>query len=153
LNIITLEVIAFFNGFLNLLNGNTLRAPPHHGWFDDFFFFPPQLMHCEPENLKKSRPKKPSWNQINQFHEIFFWPNSIFCNFKNGQKLIFEQGEKFKTAKNAISRKKIWFYKFFFCLDFFLNFVAHCGLCVENIIIPGISFFCVYCLVKQRIFF
>ena len=28
-----------------------------------------------------------------------------FCNFKNGQKSIFELGKKFKTAKNAISRK------------------------------------------------
>ena len=50
-----------------------------------------------PENLKKSRPKKNSSNQINQFHEKFFWPNSIFfCNFKNGQKSIFEQGKSLK---------------------------------------------------------
>ena len=52
---------------------------------------------------KKSRPKKlvKSNRYVNQFHD-FFLPNSIFCNFKNGQKSIFELGEKFKTAKNAI---------------------------------------------------
>ena len=40
--------------------------------------------HSGPDNLKKSS-KKNSSNQINQFHETFFWPNFIFCNFKNGQ--------------------------------------------------------------------
>ena len=45
------------------------------------------------------------WKKIN-FTNYFFWPNSSFCNFKNGQKSIFELGKKFKTAKNAISRKK-----------------------------------------------
>ena len=45
------------------------------------------------ENLKKSRPKKNSWNQINQFHKSFF-----------GQ-INFWTGKKFKPAKNEISRK------------------------------------------------
>ena len=41
--------------------------------------------------------------------------NYIFCNFKNGQKCTyFWSGKKFKTAKNAISRKKIFFYLFDF---------------------------------------
>ena len=31
--------------------------------------------------------------QINQFHEKIFWPNSIFCNFKNRQKSIYELGK------------------------------------------------------------
>ena len=44
------------------------------------------------ENLKKSRSKNLS-NQINQFHEILFWPNSIFCNSKTGLKSISEQGK------------------------------------------------------------
>ena len=56
------------------------------------------ILHSGPENLKKSRQKN-SWNQINQFHEIIFWPKSIFCNFKNGQKSIFELG---------VSQKKIF---------------------------------------------
>ena len=60
-------------------------------------------LHSGPENLKKSSPKN-SWNQINQFHENFFGPNSSFCNFKNGQKSIFELG---KADKNAISQKEI----------------------------------------------
>ena len=45
------------------------------------------------------------------------------CHFKNGQKSIFEIGEEFKTAKNAISRTN-----FFDLFDFtnFLNFLASC---------------------------
>ena len=53
----------------------------------------------------------------NFFDQIPFF--FFFCNFKNGQKSIFELG---KTATNAISRGKncwcIWFHEFF-CLDFF----------------------------------
>ena len=45
------------------------------------------------QKIKKSPGQKTSWNQIIQFHKIFFWPNSIFCNFKNGQKSIFELGK------------------------------------------------------------
>ena len=50
----------------------------------------------------------------------FFWANSVFCNFKNGQKSIFELGKKFKSARNVISPKNwfIWFHEFS-CLDFF----------------------------------
>ena len=55
-------------------------------------------VHSGTENLKKSRPKN-SWNQINQFHEEFFWPNSIFGDFKNGQKSIFELGKSLKLPK------------------------------------------------------
>ena len=54
------------------------------------------------QKIKKSSvQKKNSWNQINQFHEILFWPNSIFCNFKNCPKINFWAEDK--TAKNAIS--------------------------------------------------
>ena len=50
----------------------------------------------------------------------FFWSNDIFCNFKNGQKSIFELGKKFKSARNVISQKNwfIWFHEFT-CLVFF----------------------------------
>ena len=51
-----------------------------------------------------------------------FWPNSIFCNFKNGQKWAFELGKKFKTSKNAISRNyffDLFDFTSFFCLEFF----------------------------------
>ena len=58
----------------------------------------------------KSPGQKNSWNQINQFHGILFWPNSIFCNFQNGQKSIFQLGKRFKTTKYAISRKKFLIY-------------------------------------------
>ena len=50
------------------------------------------------QKIKKSPDQKNSWNQINQFQEKYFWPNSVFCNFKNGQKSIFELRKKFETA-------------------------------------------------------
>ena len=51
-----------------------------------------------------------------------------FCHFKNGQKSIFELGEKFKTAKNVISREKKDLFDFtsFFAPEFY-NFLAHCA--------------------------
>ena len=66
--------------------------------------------------------------KINQFHEILFWPNSIFLQFQKWPKIIFWTGKMFKTAKNAISWKK-----FFDLIDFtsffawtFLDFLARC---------------------------
>ena len=46
------------------------------------------LIQVKKENII-SRPKNSS-NQINQYHEIFFGQIPFFCNFKNGQKSIFE---------------------------------------------------------------
>ena len=69
-----------------------------------WFFFLHSKGSQYARRLKKVQTKKKSWNQ---FHEILFWPKSIFCNLKNGQKSFFFTGEKFKTAKNAISRKKM----------------------------------------------
>ena len=67
--------------------------------------------------MKKSRPKKvvksnksiSRKNILTKFH---------FLQFQKWPKIDFWTG---KTAKNAISRKKIWFIWFheFFCLDFF----------------------------------
>ena len=63
------------------------------------FSYTAQRTHIRPENLKSPGQKR-SWNQKNQFHEKkFFWPNSVFCNFKNGQKSIFELGKSLKLAK------------------------------------------------------
>ena len=56
--------------------------------------------------LKKSMPKKTLRKQINQFHEYLFWPNSIFCSFKNGQKSIFELGKSLKQPKMQFHEKK-----------------------------------------------
>ena len=48
--------------------------------------------------------------QFQKYKNLFFAISKIqkfiICYFKNGQKSIFELGEKFKNAKNAISRKK-----------------------------------------------
>ena len=78
-----------------------------------------------PENSKKSRQKN-SWNQINQFHDILF-AKFHFLQFQKWPKINFWTEKNFKTAKNAISRKKIsmyiWFHEFF-CLEF-LNFQQH----------------------------
>ena len=65
--------------------------------------------------------KTNSWNQINLFDEFFF-TKFYFLQFQKWPKINFWTGKKLKTAKNAISRKKIfwfiWFHEFY-CLDFF----------------------------------
>ena len=72
--------------------------------------------HSGPENLKKPGQKN-SWNQINQFHE-FFLTKFHFLQLQNWPNINYWPGKKFKTAKNAISRKTIfdfiWFHEFFF---------------------------------------
>lgn len=56
----------------------------------------------------------------------FSWPNSIYCNFKKGQKSISEVGKKFKAAKNAISQKKIDLFDFMRFFPGLFKFSAHC---------------------------
>ena len=65
---------------------------------------------------------------MNQFHGIYFGPNSIFCNFKNGQKSIFELGKSLKLPEMQFHEEKKWFVWFheFFCWTF-LNFLARCA--------------------------
>ena len=55
---------------------------------------------------------------------IFFLAKFHFLQFQNWQKINFCTGKKFKTTKNAISRKKNYLFDFtsFFGLDFFLIF-------------------------------
>ncbi len=55
----------------------------------------------------------------------YFLPNSIFCNFINGQKSIFEMGKKFKTGKNSISFDLFDFTSYFAWT--FLIFMASCA--------------------------
>ena len=55
--------------------------------------------HSGPENLKKSRPKKLVKSNKSISRKKIFWPNSNFCNFKNGQKSIFEEGKCLKLPK------------------------------------------------------
>ena len=52
---------------------------------------------------------------------IFFLAKFHFLQFQKWPKINFWTGKIFKTAKNAILRKKIWLVWFheFFCLDFF----------------------------------
>ena len=45
------------------------------------------------------------FNQLNQFHAIFFLTKIPFLQFQKWPKINFWTGKKFKTAKNAISRK------------------------------------------------
>ena len=73
-----------------------------------------------PEKLKKSRPKK-LMKSNKSISWIFFWPNSIFCDFKNGQKSIFELEKSLKLPNCIFQKKSLWFTWFhdFFCLDFF----------------------------------
>ena len=57
----------------------------------------------------------------------FSLTNINFLQFQKWPKINFWTGQKFKTAKNAISRKMFWLIWFheFFCMDF-LSFLAHC---------------------------
>ena len=65
--------------------------------------------------FKKVQAKKHSWNQINQFHEKIFLTKIHFLPFQKWPKINFWTGKKFKTVRNAISRKNcfIWFHEFF----------------------------------------
>ena len=54
-----------------------------------------ELHHSGPENLKKSRPKK-----------LVKSNKSIFCNFKNGPKSIFELGISLKLSEMQFHEKK-----------------------------------------------
>ena len=72
----------------------------------DFFKFSGPLCPGWMQKIEKSQLQKNSWNQIlNQFHEKIFWPKLIFCNFKNGQKSIFELG---KSLKLNIFHENFW---------------------------------------------
>ena len=84
-----------------------------------------------PENLKKSRPKK-LVKSNKSISRNFFWPNSIFCNFKNGQKSIFEVGKKFKIA-NFMTKKRIYLISQVFFAWTFLNFLAHTVHLIPNL--------------------
>ena len=63
------------------------------------------MCHNGPENLKKSRPKKNLVKSNKSISRKNFWPNSIFCNFKNGQKPIFELGKSLKLPKMQFHEK------------------------------------------------
>ena len=71
---------------------------------------------------KKYRPKK-LVKSNKSISRNFFLTKFHFLPFQNWPKINFWTGKKFQTAKNAISRKKfffwfIWFHEVF-CLDFF----------------------------------
>ena len=72
------------------------------------------------ENKKSSGQKTREIKEFN-FTKKIFWPNSIFCDFKNGQKSCFELGKSLKLPEMQFHEKKNWFIWFheFFCLDFF----------------------------------
>ena len=63
-------------------------------------------VHSGPEILKKSSPKKlvKSHKSISR---IISRPNSNFCNFKNGQKSIFQLGKSLKLPKMQFHEKKL----------------------------------------------
>ena len=81
------------------------------------------------QKIKKSPGQKSLWNQINQFHEIIFWPNSIFLQFQKWPKIDFWTRKKFKIAKNAIlwGENQIYLISWVFFAWTFLNFLAYCG--------------------------
>ena len=64
----------------------------------------------------------------------FFLTKFHFLQFQKWLKNNFWTGKKFKTAKNAISRKKMDLFDFtsFFAWTF-LNFLSHCGAVVVHV--------------------
>ena len=72
--------------------------------------------------LKKVQAKKNLVKSNKSIWRKILLPKFHFLQFQNWPKINFWTRKKFKTAKNAISRKKffwfIWFHEFF-CLDFF----------------------------------
>ena len=63
-------------------------------------------MHSRPENLKKFRPKKNLWIQINQFHENFFDQIPFFCNFKMAKNQFLNRKKSLKLPKMQFHEKK-----------------------------------------------
>ena len=82
---------------------------------------------------KKSRPKK-LMKSNKSISRNFILTKFHFLQFQKWPKINFWTGEKLKTAKNAISRKKMWFIWFheFFCLDFFKFSGPRCVLFPEK---------------------
>ena len=83
--------------------------------------------HTEGQKILKNPGQKNSWNQINQFHEKIFWPNFIFCHFKNDQKSIFELRKSLKLPKmqfhgNLFIYLFILFHNFFMWNCIFVSF-------------------------------
>ena len=69
-------------------------------------------MHTQwARKLKKSRAKKLVKSNKSISRMIFFLPNSIFCNFKNGQISIFELGKILKLQKFQ-NIKNLWIWHF-----------------------------------------
>ena len=101
-----------------IASSSRLRRPlsPIRGWLHLPMTFWNKIFWVK--KLKKVNAKN-SWNQ---FLEKIFGPKSIFCNFKNGKKSIFELRKSLKLPKMQFHEKKNWFIWFheFFCLDFFI---------------------------------
>jgi len=76
------------------------------------------------KKLVKSK-KSISWN--------FFWPNSIFCHFKNGKKWIFDLGKSLKLPKMQFHGFfLIYLISWVFCQDFFKFSGPLCRNCVKR---------------------
>ena len=58
------------------------------------------------KKLKKSRSKKLMKSNKSISRKVFFWPNSIFGNFKNGQKSIFVEGTCLKLPEIQFHEEK-----------------------------------------------
>ena len=91
-------------------------------WGKNFSALFLNYVHTKSQKIKKSLGQKNSWNQINRFQEIFFRPSSIFCNYKNDQKSIFELEKSLKLPEMQFHEKNyfdLFDFTSFFRLDFF----------------------------------
>ena len=78
---------------INLLENKKPRSP----------FTINKLQHSGPENFKKSRPKI-LVKSNKSISRGFFWPNSIFCDFKIGQKSAKNQFLNLKKVKKKLPK-------------------------------------------------
>ena len=58
------------------------------------------------QKIEKSPGKKKLVKSNKSIRRNIFWPNSIFCNFKNGQKSIFELEKSLKLPRMQFHEKK-----------------------------------------------
>ena len=73
------------------------------------------------QKIKKSPGQKKLVKSNKSIWRNFFWPNSIFCNFKNDQISIFELGKSLKLPKMEFH------FQFLIYLISRVNFLTRCA--------------------------
>ena len=104
--LIFLNIFSQFKMIENDLDQSNLSMPLHLKFG---IFVRNRTMHSGPKNFKMSRPKK-LMKSNNSISQKIFWPKSIYYNFKNGQKSIFELGKSLKRQKMQFHQEFFFIY-------------------------------------------